>query len=84
MSLIMSNIVRRIMRTALRLAVVLGLGLIFSIKAHASPAPWFRWESRMDARHVCAQTSPGEGWRRMSGPWRDAGCRFPLKASWTH
>ena len=33
------------------------------------------WQSKVDGHLTCAQTSPGEGWIRFTGPFRDAGCR---------
>ncbi|MDE2599276.1 MAG: hypothetical protein KGL40_06595 [Rhodocyclaceae bacterium] len=47
-----------------------------ALPAWAGNAAWYRWESRIDGRLVCAQTSPGEGWHRFSGPYRDAQCRL--------
>ena len=49
--------------------------LLPALTLHAAPAAWYRWESPLDARRVCAQTSPGAAWTRVSGPFRDAGCR---------
>ncbi|MDF1484263.1 hypothetical protein PY257_03550 [Ramlibacter sp. H39-3-26] len=40
----------------------------------AEPAPWYRWRSRVSGAVVCAQASPGEGWVRGGGPFRDARC----------
>lgn len=42
--------------------------------AWAGNAAWYRWESRLEARMVCAQSSPGEGWKRVAGPYSDAAC----------
>ena len=36
---------------------------------------FFLWQSKVDGHLTCAQTSPGEGWIRFTGPFRDAGCR---------
>ncbi|MGF6692620.1 hypothetical protein M2318_002692 [Metapseudomonas resinovorans] len=55
------------------------LTLLFALAApsHAAPAPFFIWQSKLDGALTCAQTTPGEGWLRLGGPFRDAGCRVP-------
>ena len=40
----------------------------------AGQAAWYRWESRLEGRVICAQSSPGEGWKRIAGPYGDAAC----------
>ena len=50
------------------------LALAISAMAQAEPAPWYSWMSRVDGKIVCAQTSPGEGWVRLGGPYRTARC----------
>lgn len=60
-----------------RLGLCLLLLAFPAMSALAGNAPWYRWESKMDGRRVCAQTSPGEGWLRLPGAWRDAACRYP-------
>lgn len=62
-------------RRALLATAVLLSGLLPSPPAGAEPAPWFLWQSTLNSRIVCAQTSPGKGWIRLHGPFRDAGCR---------
>lgn len=52
--------------------LLLTLGLV--PVALADPAPWFAWMSKVDSKIVCAQTSPGEGWIRLGGPYRTARC----------
>ncbi|MGG2397333.1 hypothetical protein ACJRW5_10360 [Pseudomonas sp. SH1-B] len=49
--------------------------LALSLPSFAAPAPFFLWQSKADGHLTCAQTSPGEGWLRFTGPFRDAGCR---------
>lgn len=49
--------------------------LLPALTLHAAPAAWYRWESQLDARRICAQTSPGPAWTRVGGPFRDAACR---------
>ncbi|KPC49694.1 hypothetical protein [Amantichitinum ursilacus] len=41
---------------------------------NAEPAPWYRWISTLDGKQVCAQASPGSGWRQGDGPFRDPHC----------
>ena len=51
------------------------LATLLSISVWAAPAPWFQWRSP-DADHdICAQTSPGDGWIRIKGPFEDANCK---------
>ncbi|WP_043311433.1 hypothetical protein [Pseudomonas sp. ML96] len=45
--------------------------------ALAAPAPFYLWQSKASGQYTCAQLSPGEGWQKHSGPFRDAGCRTP-------
>ncbi|HAT34008.1 MAG TPA: hypothetical protein DCW29_25140 [Janthinobacterium sp.] len=42
--------------------------------ALAGPAPWYQWASKIDATLVCRQTSPGPGWEKAYGPYRDSHC----------
>jgi len=45
----------------------------------AAPAPWYWWRSKATGHRVCAQTSPGNGWERLRGAYRDALCRHRSK-----
>ncbi|MBT8768657.1 hypothetical protein [Metapseudomonas boanensis] len=58
----------------MRLALLTAL-LTLSCQGFAAPAPFFLWQSKLDGALSCAQTSPGDGWLRRGGPFRDAGCR---------
>ncbi|MBD2838212.1 hypothetical protein ID144_14265 [Pseudomonas sp. JM0905a] len=60
----------------MRLAL-LTLLLTLVAPSFAAPAPFFIWQSKLDGALTCAQTTPGEGWQRLGGPFRDAGCRVP-------
>jgi len=51
--------------------------ICLALPAWAGNAAWYRWESRIEGRIVCAQTSPGAGWRQIAGPFRDAACYKP-------
>lgn len=52
-------------------------GLLLSITVFAQPAPWYMWKSKLNGKTFCAQTSPGEGWERVGGPFKDARCEKP-------
>lgn len=54
--------------------VLLG-GLLLAAQSWAGMAAWYWWESQATGRLVCAQVSPGEGWRLFSGPYNNGGCR---------
>ena len=49
--------------------------LLATALAHAAPAPWYYWRSQVDGARVCAQTSPGPGWRRDSPAYNGPGCQ---------
>lgn len=68
---------RPIARMAWRGQAAIVLALLPALTLHAAPAAWYRWESPLDARRICAQTSPGPAWTRVGGPFRDAACRQP-------
>jgi len=66
-------------RLAGPLAVWLWLsGCLLSPPAGAAPAHWYLWASQHDDRRICTQTSPGPGWTRVAGPYRDARCQRPM------
>ncbi|MCJ1885441.1 hypothetical protein LNN38_11360 [Pseudomonas sp. LA21] len=52
--------------------------LLVSLSAIAAPMPFYKWQSTLDGRYACQQTSPGDGWQKIGGPFRDAGCREML------
>lgn len=54
--------------------------LALSLPGFAAPAPFFLWQSKVDSHLTCAQFSPGEGWIRFAGPFRDAGCSVAYDA----
>ncbi|WP_408980611.1 hypothetical protein [Pseudomonas sp. B21-032] len=51
------------------------LAVLLMSQVWADAAPWYRWESQVTGRLVCAQFSPGEGWKRFAGPFNNAACR---------
>lgn len=53
---------------------VLLAGMLFCASSPAAPAPWYLWRSKTDGQVFCAQTSPGGGWQKAAGPYRDARC----------
>ena len=63
--------------STMRRLVLLSLLFACALPATARPAPWYEWISRLDGKTVCAQTSPGYGWRQGRGPFPDARCIDP-------
>lgn len=59
--------------------IFLGLLCTCATVATAAMAPWYTWRSQIDNAVHCAQTSPGFGWVRDGGPYRDARCLLPLR-----
>lgn len=53
---------------------LLSLLIVSSLAAHAEPAPWYWWASKVDSKRVCRQTSPGPGWQRGGGPYSNSRC----------
>lgn len=47
----------------------------------AAPAPWYYWRHLTQPMQVCAQTTPGPGWERISPPFAGPGCQRPLHPS---
>ncbi|PTD96567.1 hypothetical protein C8261_09040 [Pseudothauera lacus] len=63
-----------------RLVRFLLLAALFATSAAvAAPAPWYQWRSKLNGALHCAQTSPGEGWERVRGPFRDVRCERPVR-----
>lgn len=52
--------------------------LLVSLRVNAAPMPFYKWQSKLDGAYTCQQTSPGSGWQKVAGPFRDAGCREAL------
>ncbi|MBB4862653.1 hypothetical protein HNP46_001497 [Pseudomonas nitritireducens] len=52
--------------------------LLAPMGATAAPMPFYKWQSKVDGAFTCQQTSPGHGWTKIGGPFRDAGCREAL------
>jgi len=59
-----------------RLSVLLVCGVL-ALAVQAQPAPWHKWQSKLNGAEVCAQTSPGAGWTYLSGPYKDVNCTRP-------
>lgn len=59
-----------------KVAVVLAAVFLVTT-AYAQGAPWYLWQSKIDGKTFCLQTSPGEGWERVGGPFKDSRCRTP-------
>ncbi|WP_312380986.1 hypothetical protein [Pseudomonas oryzihabitans] len=64
----------RFRRAAGRCLAISLLGLLAS-QALAEPAAYWRWRSSANGQEFCTQTSPGPGWDRVAGPFRDLHCR---------
>ncbi len=48
---------------------------LFCSLLRANPAPWYRWHSPQADIEICSQTSPGDGWVVVKGPFEDALCK---------
>ncbi|WP_296182471.1 hypothetical protein [Pseudomonas sp. UBA1879] len=55
----------------LRSALLLTLAAL-SASAIAAPAPYYWWQGQHTT--ICAQTSPGKGWTRISGAFVKSDC----------
>lgn len=55
-------------------AAVLALGLP-ATTAHAAPAPWYWWVSKLDGQRVCAQFMPSQGWEQVEGAFTRSDCQ---------
>ncbi len=51
--------------------------LAVSLYGSAAPAPWHKWRSKLNGAEACAQSSPGDGWQKAGGPYKDARCSIP-------
>jgi hypothetical protein len=59
-----------------RIASFVSLALV-SVAAFAGGAPWYKWQNRYDGTSLCAQTTPGETWFIVQGPFMESQCRKP-------
>jgi hypothetical protein len=62
------------MKSKIASFVVLAL---ISVAAFAAGAPWYKWQNSFDGTILCAQTSPGETWHIVQGPFMESQCRKP-------
>lgn len=53
--------------------------MLFSTQSWAAPAAWYQWRSKLNGDLVCSQTSPGAGWEKFIGPFKDAHCEYLLR-----
>ncbi|WP_222610608.1 hypothetical protein [Undibacterium griseum] len=56
------------------------LSCLMMTNALAEPAAWYRWKSQTSDAEVCSQTSPGDAWDKVAGPFSDAHCQKRKKA----
>jgi hypothetical protein len=56
-----------------RIAVIILL-LALATPAWAGTSPWFVWRNAVSGSTVCAQSSPGPGWMKETGPYSDLRC----------
>ncbi len=64
------------MNTMKKYFLWIGVGLLLSQAIFAAPAAWYEWKSKVNSAKWCAQTYPGEGWVKLSGPYKDAHCKI--------
>ena len=57
--------------------LLLSGAVFFCSSLWAGPAAWYRWHSAEGTVDICSQTSPGEGWVTVKGPFADALCKKP-------
>ena len=55
----------------LRISIII-LMTLTPLTSHAAPARYYKWQG--DSRIVCAQTSPGPGWKRLNGWFIKSDC----------
>jgi hypothetical protein len=60
-------------------AMVWALLLLSASQAIANPAPWYQWRSKLTGEFVCWQTSPGQGWEKATGPYKDPHCAYLIR-----
>lgn len=53
--------------------------MLLSIQGWAAPAAWYQWRSKLNGDLVCRQTSPGPGWEKFIGPFKDVHCEYRLR-----
>ncbi len=56
-------------------SIVFVSALLYCACLWAGPAAWYKWHSPESDIEVCSQTSPGDGWVIVKGPFQDAVCR---------
>ena len=49
--------------------------MVYCATLFANPAAWYKWHSADNDFDICSQTSPGDGWVIVKGPFQDALCR---------
>jgi hypothetical protein len=61
----------------LKLKIFSLLLILFCSAGVTGTAPWYKWRSKLNGEVICAQTSPGEGWEKVGGPYKNVRCDAP-------
>jgi len=62
-------------KTIRQCMALLAASLLVSLATLAAPAAWYKWKSKLNGEVWCTQISPGDGWIKSSGPYKDANCK---------
>ncbi|WP_122316600.1 hypothetical protein [Pseudomonas cichorii] len=54
------------------IALIATLLTLSTLLAQAAPARYYRWQG--ESMIICAQTSPGPGWKRLHGSFIKSDC----------
>ena len=55
--------------------VIFITAILCSSSLWADAAAWYKWHSPVNNYDICSQTSPGDGWIAVKGPFEDAQCK---------
>jgi len=55
--------------------MVLVIAILGCSPLWAGSAAWYKWHSQENQFDICSQTSPGDGWVAVKGPFEDANCK---------
>jgi hypothetical protein len=54
--------------------LIMILMMLFTLTASGGPAPWYKFKSKVTGKVECLQTSPGPGWEKLPGSYKDSHC----------